>query len=290
MRFSGLSASSVRLASVSLSLLLCRGAAAQVVEPNGISVPATVPGSTEITLQAYFNSVGETIDAVTDAAVSPAVFLPLCDFQATLVLSQSQAQAGLDWYNVPTSPTATPTLYPIGAPPLAIGSTVSSSDIRSNLNYTGGLIGFALMKDLGNGYVPVYYSEYMRNVDCTGCIMPGYWKMALSYQSTVTANGYYMAWEDWEGANATSWPDDGDCNGQVDEGTGLCPGTEVCIQGTSTGACGTEEFACQPGWQCQDGLCVDPKCVGVNCEIGQICHCLLYTSPSPRDRQKSRMP
>src|SRR5665213_3622363 len=332
MRFSGLSASSVRLASVSLSLLLCRGAAAQVVEPNGISVPATVPGSTEITLQAYFNSVGETIDAVKDAAVSPAVFLPLCDFQATLVLSQSQAQAGLDWYNVPTSPTATPTLYPIGAPPLAIGSTVSSSDIRSNLNYTGGLIGFALMKDLGNGYVPVYYSEYMRNVDCTGCGMPGYWKMALSYQSTVTANGYYMAWEDWEGANATSWPDDGDfndkvfkftgvtcngggvpcntglqgvcalgvtqcqgggtivckptvtatpekcdnldndCNGQVDEGTGLCPGTEVCIQGTCTGACGTEEFACQPGWQCQDGLCVDPKCVGVNCEIGQICH------------------
>jgi MYXO-CTERM domain-containing protein len=187
------------------------------------------------------------------------------------------------------------------------------------------------MKNLGNGYVPVYYSEYMRNVDCTGCTMPGYWKMALSYQSTVIANGYYMAWEDWEGANATSWPDDGDfndkvfkftgvtcngggvpcntgmqgvcslgvtqcegggtivckptvtaspekcdnldndCNGQVDDGTGLCPGTEVCMQGTCTGACGTQEFACQPGWQCQDGLCVDPKCVGVTCEVGQIC-------------------
>src|ERR1700722_10514595 len=183
MSFSGLRASSVRLVllSLSLSLVVGRSATAQVVEPNGIGVPAVVAGSTETTLQQFFTAQGETIDATQDASTSPAVFLPLCDFQATLVLSQSQAQAGLDWYNVPTSPTAAPTpLYPIGAPPLAIGATVGSSDIRSNPAYAGGLIGFALMKNLGNGYVPIYYSEYMRNVDCTGCTMPGYWKMMLS--------------------------------------------------------------------------------------------------------------
>lgn len=312
-------------------LVVCRSAAAQIVEPNGVSVPATVNNG-ETTLQQFFTAKGEGINAVTNAAISPAVFLPLCDFQATLVLSQSQAQAGLDWYNVPASPTAAPTIYPIGTPPLAVGATVSSSDIRSNPSYAGGLIGFALMKNLGNGYVPVYYSEYMRNVDCTGCTTPGYWKMALSYQSTVVPNSYYMAWEDWEGADQTSWQGndgdfndkvfqftgvtcngggvpcdtglkgvcslgvtqcegggtivckptvtattekcdnlDNDCDGQVDNGTALCPGTDVCVQGTCSNPCGTEEFACQPGWVCQDGLCLDPKCAGVSCPAGQIC-------------------
>jgi MYXO-CTERM domain-containing protein len=332
MSFSGLRASSVRLASVSLSLLLCRAAAAQVIEPNGTAVPA--PTTDPISLQQYFTSQNENINAVKDAAVSPAVFLPLCDFQATLVLQQSQAMAGLAWYNVPTSPTAAPIVYPVGTPPLTVGATVTSSDIRSDPNYANGLIGFALTRNNGTGtpYLPVYYSEYMRNVDCTGCTMPGYWKMALSYQSTVTANAYYLAWEDWPGADQSSWqgndgdfndqvfkftgvtcngggvpcntgmqgvcslgvtqcqgdgtivckptvtasPEkcdnlDNDCNGQVDDGTGLCPGTEVCMQGTCTGACGTQEFACQPNWECQDGLCVDPKCVGVTCEVGQIC-------------------
>ena len=334
MSFSGLRASSARLVFLAMlaSLVVCRSAAAQVVEPNGISVPATVANG-ETTLQQFFTSKGEAISAVTNAAISPAVFLPLCDFQATLVLSQSGAQAGLDWYNVPTSPTGAPTpLYQIGTPPLAIGSTVGSSDIRNDPNYQGGLIGFALMKNLGNGYVPVYYSEYMRNVDCTGCTMPGYWKMALSYQSTTMPNSYYMAWEDWEGADQSSWqgndgdfndkvfqvtgvtckgggvpcdtglkgvcslgvtqcqsggmiickptvtagPEkcdnlDNDCDGTIDNGTSLCPNALVCVQGACTNACNGQEFACNLGWQCQNGLCVDPKCVGKNCSPGQLC-------------------
>ncbi len=215
--------------------------------------------------------------------------------------------------------------------PLAVGSTINSSDIRSNANYSGGLIGFALMKNEGNGPVPVYYSEDMRNVDCTGCTMPGYWKMALMYQSTLTPNSYYMAWEDWEGANATSWPDDGDfndqvfqltgvtcegsgvpcptgmpgvcangvtqcqvgggidciaqiqpspekcdnldndCNGQVDDGDGLCPGSEVCVNGTCISPCSTTEFPCLPPYICTNGYCVDPRCSGVTCPTGQVC-------------------
>ena len=100
-----------------------------------------------------------------------------------------------------------------------MGQTITSADIRSNINYTGGLIGFALMKQLNgasNPATPVYYSEYMRNVNCTGCTMPGYWKMALVYKSTVNANSYYLAWEDWEGANNTMWfGNDGDFNDKV---------------------------------------------------------------------------
>jgi MYXO-CTERM domain-containing protein len=308
-----------------------QSATAQVVEPNGISVPATVPGSTETTLQQFFTTKGEAINAVANASITPATFLPLCNFQATLVLSQSQAAAGLAWYNVPASATATPTLYPIGTPPLVLGQTIASADIRNDASYGGGLIGFALLKSNGTAYVPAYYSEDMRNVDCTACTMPGYWKMALSYQSSLVANSYYMAWEDWEGANASSWPDDGDfndkvfqfsgvtcngggvpcetgllgvcangvtqcvvsgsptcnatikptaekcdnldndCNGQVDDGPGLCPGNQVCTQGKCIGPCSDSEFPCGPPLVCMNGLCVDPSCVGVSCKTGQIC-------------------
>src|SRR5579863_5703502 len=329
--------SSFSLAFASFVLGFCRAATAQVTEPNGQPVPG--PTTDPISLQQYFTSVGENINAVANASITPATFEPLCDFQATLVLSQSSAQGGLAWYNVPDSATdpshtATPTIYLIPPFPMTVGQVISSSNIRTNVNYTGGLVGFALMKDLGNGPVPVYYSEDTRNVYCNmgPCAStPGYWKMMLSYLSTVTSNEYYMAWEDWEGANASGWPDDGDfndkvfaitgvtcdgggvpcqtgmlgvcangitqcvvggsptciatikpsaekcdnldndCNGMVDDGTGLCPGSQVCVQGKCTDPCSTSEFPCAPPLVCTNGLCVDPSCVGVTCKAGQLC-------------------
>jgi hypothetical protein len=311
-----------------LGLLLQPVARGQVIEPNGTSVPATVNNG-EITLQQYFTSQMETIDAVANAAAEPGVFLPLCDFQATLVLSQSQAQAGLAWYNVPTDPMATPVaVYPIGQPAAVVGQTINSSDVRNDPNYQQGLIGFVLMK---NGQ-RVYYSEFERNVYCSACTMPGYWKMALAYQSTRYPNAYYLAFEDWEGANQMTWfgndgdfndkvfridgvvcngggqpcttsmpgvcslgvtecepggtitckPQiqptaevcdnlDNDCNGMVDDGAGLCPGNEVCVQGTCVPPCGLAEFDCTPPYVCENGLCVDAACVGKTCDVGQVC-------------------
>ncbi|HVV53046.1 MAG TPA: DUF4114 domain-containing protein, partial [Polyangia bacterium] len=324
--------------------LVGRTAAAQVIEPNGTAVPG--PTTDQISLQQYFTSANENINAVANASIVPATFMPLCDFQATLVLSQSSAQGGLGWYNVPdatTDPnhTATPTVYPIGTFPMMVGTAVGSSDIRSDPNYAGGLVGFALMKAVGtNGAViPVYYSEDTRNADCTvspsnggTCTMPGYWKMMLSYASTVASNEYYMAWEDWEGANSSTWfgndgdfndkvfaitgvtcdgggvpcqtdmmgvcangitqcvvgatptctpqikPSaekcdnlDNDCNGIVDDGTGLCPGNEVCVQGKCIDPCSDSEFPCGPPLVCVNGLCVDLTCQGVTCPAGQLC-------------------
>jgi MYXO-CTERM domain-containing protein len=312
-------------------------AAAQVIEPNGTSVPQPITMD-PITLQAYFTSVNENINVVAQASITPATFMPLCNFQATLVLSQSNAQGGLGWYNVPdtaTDPnhTQTPTVYPIGAFPMTVGTAVGSSDIRNDPNYSGGLVGFALMKNLGSGAVPVYYSEDTRNADCTGCTMPGYWKMMLSYLSTQVSNEFYMAWEDWEGANTTTWfgndgdfndkvfaitgvtcdgggvpcmtgmpgvcatgitqcvvggaptctatikPTaekcdnlDNDCNGMVDDGTGLCPGNQVCSHGQCVDPCSTGEFACGPPLVCVNGFCVDPGCETVTCKVGQVCH------------------
>src|SRR4051812_30245466 len=131
---------------VAAVLATARPAGAQVTEPNGVVVPV-VASTQETTLQSYFDAEMETIDAVRDASVNPGVFLPLCDFQATLVLSQSGAEGGIAWYNVPASPTDAPAaVNTILAPTTTTGQLISSSDVRNDPNYAGGLIGFVLQK------------------------------------------------------------------------------------------------------------------------------------------------
>src|ERR1044071_4840407 len=151
---------------------------AAVVEPNGVSVPATVNNG-EMTLQQYFTAQGEAINAVNDASTDPGAFLPLCDFQATLVLSQSGAQGGIAWYNTTAGATGThANVYPIGGFPLTVGNTITSTDVRNDNNYLKGLIGFVLMKKLdGVNLSKVYYSEYRCNANCTGgtWTIPGHW-------------------------------------------------------------------------------------------------------------------
>src|SRR5262245_16537769 len=73
-------------------------ARAAVTEPNGTAVP-TASMTDAISLQAYFTSQNETINAITEAAAEPGAFSPLCDFTATLVLKQSGASCGIAWYN-----------------------------------------------------------------------------------------------------------------------------------------------------------------------------------------------
>src|SRR5262245_11621803 len=95
------------LAGISLSLTLLGSsleARAQVTEPNGTRVPTAMTTGGEPTLQSFFTTEMETIDAVAEASPEPGVYSPLCNFTAKLVLSASQAEAGLAWYNVPATP------------------------------------------------------------------------------------------------------------------------------------------------------------------------------------------
>jgi hypothetical protein len=303
---------------------------AQVVEPNGTQVPQAGSNTSEQSLQSYFDGrmPPEAIDALRDASAEPSVFSPLCGFQAELVLSASSAAAGLAWYNVPEDPSMPPAmLYQIVAETTQIGATLTSAAIRDNPAYAGGLVGFALTKQGGK---PIYFSEASRNANCTACSMPGHWKMMLAYPSSTEAATYYLAWEDWEGANESNWPDDGDfndkvfrltgvrcagggepcdtgktgacaagltecqskgtpvcrqlveaaaescnsvdddCNGVVDDNA-QCEAGKICVRGNCVWACGGEEFPCSGDTACDDGLCVEPACVGVRCETGLTC-------------------
>jgi hypothetical protein len=258
--------------SPAVAVLAVAPAHAAVVEPNGITVPAppittscqtvTCPvgkvcenGRCEVRLQSYFDANGEAISETVDASTDPGVFLPLCDFAATLVLSESQADGGLAWYNVPAtgaSTTAPAAIYQIGPFPMLVGQVITSTDVRTNPNYAGGLIGFVLLKSLGQPMLSrVYYSEYALNVRCTGtgCPMPGNWKMALSYLSKANPNSYYLAFEDWEGADQNSWQgNDGDFNDKVFKISGVtCDGGgEPCDTGMP-GVCARGVTQCQVG-------------------------------------------
>jgi MYXO-CTERM domain-containing protein len=260
---------------------------AQVIEPNGVSVPQVGPDTTP--LQAYFDSQMEGINALAEASAEPGVFSPLCNFTATLVLRQSQAVAGLAWYNVPTSPTEAPArVFQVVPESKMLGQVINASDIRASPDYQGGFIGFALTRDGGKA---VYYSEHGRNAMCSMCTgttatgqvqMPGTWKMMLAYRSNVHQSSYYIAFEDWPGANESTWQgNDGDFNDQVFLLTGVsCPGGgEPCDTGKQ-GLCaaGLTQCSfdgkpiCSPQYTEQQEKCdnVDNDCNGV-VDDGSLC-------------------
>ena len=63
---------------------------------------------------------------------------------------------------------------------------------------------------------------------------------------------------------------DNDCNGMVDDGSGLCGATEVCVEGRCVPPC--FEGSCNPAETCTTaGACVETACIGVVCPAGGRC-------------------
>lgn len=65
---------------------------------------------------------------------------------------------------------------------------------------------------------------------------------------------------------------DNDCDGNVDNGEGLCPDDLVCDKGSCVEPCGGGEFACDAGLTCNSQrICIDALCAEVVCEAGEAC-------------------
>jgi len=276
-----------------IAFLLSELAGAAVTEPNGTVVPNLMPSPdyTETSIQAYFAESGETIDAVAEALAEPGKFSPLCNFEASLVLTVSNAEAGIAWYNVDeadaTRPMRDDELFHILAPSNVANASISAADIRNDLAYAGGYVGFALTKNLDQDTstppTAIYYSEYRRNAECTACVEPGHWKMALSFASSLRSDTYYLAFEDWEGANDTTWfGNDGDFNDKVFKLVGIsCAGGGMPCETGGIGLCGVGKTECAfdggaprcvPQYEAEDELCdnVDNDCNGL-VDDGQLC-------------------
>jgi hypothetical protein len=66
---------------------------------------------------------------------------------------------------------------------------------------------------------------------------------------------------------------DDDCDGQVDNASGLCETGKVCDGGRCVPKCVSGEFHCEIGLVCNDrGVCVEPACANKDCPVGQVCH------------------
>lgn len=63
---------------------------------------------------------------------------------------------------------------------------------------------------------------------------------------------------------------DNDCDGEYDEGD-LCGARQVCSRGQCVERCDFEFGCADETDACEEGLCVDPACVGITCEAGLAC-------------------
>jgi MYXO-CTERM domain-containing protein len=155
------------------------------------------------------------------------------------------------------------------------------------------------------------FSQAELNTICDHCTPAGSpWIGAIIYQSTATPDAFYIGFED-QRMSPSDWTNggnnDGDFNdfvffitGLTCEGggqpcdTGLIgacgagrtdcarngespcrqivqPSAEICDNIDCVEACGYGEFECDANTRCEDGYCIDPDCVGVDCTDGQVC-------------------
>jgi hypothetical protein len=255
---------------ITLALLaLPIAARAEITQPNGVVMPRdSANGETQ--LYTLFSSRGEAIDYVADGASRPAVFSPLCDFRATLVLNQTASHLAVGWYNtdgissVPADPGDIHVIVPVDSP---VGTTITGANIRTDPAYAGGLVGFALV-----GW-QTHYTEARLDPVCTTCGAPGPWIMSVIYTSVVTPNAFYVTFEDGPVSDsAGGFGNDGDYNDYVYFFEGLtCMGggapcdtgmPGICASGvtqcTATGTSCTPEVT--PRDESCDGL--DDDCDG----------------------------
>jgi MYXO-CTERM domain-containing protein len=255
-------------------------AQAQLMEPDGTPVPiltgevGAAPGS--LTLNQLFTSRGETLDYLANASTVPATFEPRCSFTGTLVMRGGGCVIEFGWYNANMTSTTPPpdneiyVLVPTTDPSFADGAfspqagpngpiddngdavelTVFTADsIRTNPNYLGGEIGFAL-KGAPGQCSQTHFSEQRLNPLCTaaGCAADDHWIAAVIYQSTVTPNAYYIAFEDLP-IDPMDFNDnnDGDFNDFVYFVEGItCDGGGVPCDTGLLGVCGPGLTECQP--------------------------------------------
>ena len=247
-------------------------ARADIVQPNGETIPKTQSLQNYLNGSANNDGINEGIDGIKDAAVQPQVFSPLCDFSGKYVAKGGGANFAIGWYNVDAArlstnppkyvPVDTGTnlntaaansdiqiLFPFASdlPTDPNARKLEAASIRMSAAYKKGLIGFALIPNpngTGNGNATQYhYTEHRFNVQCTQCATKGPYYSNLIYKSKKLENTFYLGFEDLDFKDADgaagSNGNDLDYEDFLFRFTGIsCIGAgEACTITTNKGAC-----------------------------------------------------
>jgi len=260
------------------------------------------------------------LDPWTEASTDPQTFAPTCALTFTVV-SRGTAifKDVFGWYNVTGSRPAPEDLHVMLDCNSAVGTEVSL-DVRSHPDYAGGEIGFFLISpedrnNRGNcapgtdccasianlqsdkGYV--YYSERQFNPDANG---GDSYIHLLVYDSRITSQKFYFAWEDIYGGDNNDFTDlvtsvsgvecsgggvscDTGAPGLCSHGITSCRGASLeCVQlrepesETCDGVdddCDDkidEDATCPDGGVCDNGRCLP------SCELGEEFACPTFAT------------
>ncbi|NUP13315.1 MAG: DUF4114 domain-containing protein, partial [Polyangiaceae bacterium] len=256
-----------------VSLVLGSTHAFALQQPDGVTIPVGT------SLQNLFNSRGETIDALADAATTPETFIPSCSLTFEVILRNAGYNNSFGWYNVTGQKPTTNQLYEFLSCNDDVG-TVKVLDIKNDPRWTGGEVAFYQAAGTGcptaNANENIFYSEQAYNPDSGA----NPYVHLLTYNSTTTPQAFYFGWEDLLTGN------DNDFDDLVTFVTGItCSGGgEPCDTGLS-GVCAQGLLQCQsgvltcvptvqPGAEACDGFdndCNDQIDEGPVCPDGEIC-------------------
>ncbi len=177
-------------------------AAAALEQPDGTVIPV---GNA---LQSFLNAEGETINPLTDAAITPQTFTPQCSLTFTVIARGGGQRNSFGWYNITGSKPDPQDLYEFITCSEGVG-TVKTLDVRSDPRWAGGDIGFfqattqnavgncVRWDDLGSTLGYFFYSEDRYNDDNTPG-SPTNW-IHLLIMNTTRADlepAFYFGWED----------------------------------------------------------------------------------------------
>jgi hypothetical protein len=246
------------LAAVALCLAAAGPAAAEVKQPDGTVIPVSTRLKDALTTQ------GETIDPLTQAAVTPETFDPACKLEFRVVARGGGQKNSFGWYNVTGKKPALADLYEFLGCDDAVG-TQKTLAIRDDPKYGGGRIAFFEATTQGKpgncvkfgptgpdpatlGYV--FYSEKAYNEDNNYHL--------LILDSGKFKNAFYFGWEDLKEGNDNDFED---LLTRVD-GIQCAGGGEACDTGQK-GICGVGILQCKAG---------KLTCVPQNASRGEACN------------------
>jgi len=268
----------------SLAALAWASVALALTQPNGAPIP------TGNSLQGLFNSRGEAINALNDAATTPETFTPSCGLTFEVLQRNAGYKNSFGWYNATGSKPPLSDLHEFLSCNDGVG-TKKVLDIKKDPAYLGGLIGFyqatGSCATVTNN-AAIFYSEKKYNPD--GNQANPYIHL-LIYNSTVTPKAFYFGWEDLLSGGDNDFDDlttfvtgiscsggGGKCQtgkpGVCADGTNQCQsGQLTCVQLVSPSPEKCDGFdndcngsvddgdICPTGQVCDNGVCV-PKCGG----------------------------